>query len=109
MTFKEKINETRETWRFPADLFVQNTFVEIVYDSVAVAGEIGEMCNLIKKAFRLKYLTTGHPDLEASGKISEEMVDALYYLFRMCDLLNIDLDEAWEKKMNVNRERYLIK
>ncbi len=38
--------------------------------------------------------------------VSFEMVDVLNYLLRLSSVLNVDLEAATEKKMNINRQHY---
>lgn len=81
--------------------------LELMYDGLALAGEAGELANLVKKHFRKKYLTEGHSDPDALMKIPFELADCLYYILRICKLLDIDLEEAFYKKMEQNIKRYV--
>jgi dCTP diphosphatase len=48
-------------------------------------------------------------DKELIGKISNEVADVLIYLISLCNSLNIDLVNAFEKKMEMNRIKYPIR
>ena len=41
--------------------------------------------------------------------VAEELADIFYYTMRMCQKLEIDLEEAFFKKMVKNREKHPIK
>lgn len=58
----------------------------------AVAGEVGEACNLIKKARR------GEPIERVA--IAMELADAVIYLDLLAERLNIDLGAAVAEKFN---------
>ena len=66
---------------------------DIIYPSLGLSGEVGELMNQIKKIYR-----------DDNGKIStvrktdlkKEIGDVLWYLARVADDLDIDLTEAVE-------------
>jgi NTP pyrophosphatase (non-canonical NTP hydrolase) len=109
MGMKNNLNylmkESEETWRFPKE---KDRDLELLYCALALCGEAGELANLIKKNYRLKYLTEGHADRKALDKAGDELVDVLYYSFRLASILGIDLDHAWNEKMETNRQRFLL-
>lgn len=64
----------------------------------AVAGEVGEMCNLIKKKRR--------GDRVCQEDIADEIADVVIYLDLLCAKIGIDLEEAIKEKFNQkSRER----
>lgn len=66
----------------------------------AVAGEVGEACNLIKKIER------GDFDLdEAREKLGHEIADAIIYLDLLAHRAGIDTDAAITEKFNAVSER----
>lgn len=65
--------------------------------ATAVAGEVGEACNLIKKMRR------GEPI--PKHDIADEIADAVTYLDLLAQRLGIDLGEAVLRKFNVVSER----
>ena len=78
---------------------------DIIYPSLGLSGEVGELMNQIKKIYR-----------DDNGKIStvrktdlkKEIGDVLWYIARVADDLNIDLTEAVElnlEKLNSRMER----
>ncbi|TFG28802.1 MAG: nucleotide pyrophosphohydrolase [Promethearchaeota archaeon] len=46
---------------------------------------------------------------EFIDKISNEMADVLVYLISLCNSLDIDIVQAFEKKMEINRNKYPIR
>lgn len=106
MNIKEMVEETKGTWNFSTDTKYSDSDAELEYLALALGGEAGELQNLIKKIIRRKYHTEGHSSEGMEKEIPEEMVDVMYYLFRMADLLGIDLEKAFSDKMAINRARY---
>lgn len=43
---------------------------------------------------------------ESNDSVAEEIADVQIYLARIADILDIDIGEAVEKKLQVNREKY---
>lgn len=71
------------------------------YLGICLAGEVGEVCNEIKKWVR------GTQDWEAlRSKLVGELPDILIYLVMIAEEFAIDLDGAWEEKRIVNDRRY---
>ena len=106
MEVKQMIEETRTTWNFGKENRYSDRDSELQYLALALGGEAGELQNLVKKIIRRKYHTEGHSSDGMEKEIPPEMVDVMYYLFRMADLLGVDLDKAFAEKMAVNRARY---
>lgn len=73
-----------------------------LYLGVALAGEVGEVCNKIKKWARDYWDTE-----QLRNEIKEELADILIYLVLMSANMNIDLEEEYHKKKEYNDERWL--
>ena len=106
MNIKQMIEETGKTWHFSKDTDYSDRDMELQYLALALGGEAGELQNLIKKIIRRKNHTDGHSQDGMEAEVPHEMVDVMYYLFRMAALLNIDLEKAFDEKMEINRKRY---
>ena len=65
---------------------------------LALAGEVGELCNLIKKLKRGDVAAGTLTD--PYGKISDEIGDILTYLDLLAQRLDIDLSDALVRKFN---------
>lgn len=69
---------------------------------IALAGEVGETCNDIKKHAR------GDFDfVELSGRLRNELPDILIYLVMLADQMGINLQTAYDIKKEYNDQRYL--
>lgn len=49
------------------------------------------------------------PDKKKKGHIEEEVADVFFYLLRICDLLDIDPEKAFWKKMKKNAKKYPVR
>ena len=72
---------------------------------MALSGEVGELIELFqwlteKKSKRLKG--------SAKGQVENEIADIFYYLLRLCDLLEIDLEKAFWEKLDISRKKYPV-
>lgn len=106
MNVKQMIEETGKTWHFSKDTKYSDRDMELQYLALALGGEAGELQNLVKKIVRRKHHTDGHSNDDMEKDLPHEMVDVMYYLFRMADLLQIDLERSFTEKMEINRARY---
>lgn len=83
----------------------------LVYPALGLAGEVGEVVEIIKKNYRL----TGEISssfLGDSSKLEKEMGDVLWYLAALCTELDIDLDYIARlnlEKLKDRKERGVIK
>jgi len=90
----EQCLEDSESW-FP-DLAHNTTFM-----ALAAAGEVGEMCNLVKKVER----GTHSPD-EVADQIASEAVDAIIYLFNILAIQKRDFASLYDKIRENNAQRF---
>jgi NTP pyrophosphatase (non-canonical NTP hydrolase) len=82
--------------------------------AVAMAGEAGEVCNALKKLFRIEdeIANISDPDRqlstrsEAVAKIGEEIADTFLYLNLLACRLAIDLPTEIRAKFNSTSEKY---
>lgn len=68
---------------------------------LALAGEVGEVCNLLKKVER-----GTHTLDEIRAELKEEVVDVFTYLLNIAAMLNLDLEEGYETKRTKNGKRF---
>jgi NTP pyrophosphatase (non-canonical NTP hydrolase) len=78
-------------------------------DLIGLFGEIGEFANLIKKlnieieksndTFEPKFF-------DFQNSLNEELIDSFIYLFRIATHLDLDIEDAYLKKLSINREKY---
>ena len=109
MQINDTVEESRTTWVLEGDDSFEKKDVELLYIALAMGGEVGELENLVKKFFRKRYYNKGHTieDKLLLESMEGELADILYYTSRAADLLKIDLEKAFIKKMDENRKRYL--
>ena len=85
--WNDKINETN-----------LNVLLEL---TVALAGELGELANVAKSVARGDYTLES-----ARDRLSEELADIFIYVLKLSDQLDIDLVSAFDKKLQVNADRF---
>ena len=61
--------------------------------------EVGELAEVIRKDKRMV-------DNNIKGTIEEELSDVLYYVLMIANTYNIDLEDCFRKKEELNRIRY---
>lgn len=79
----------------------------LVHWSNALAGEVGEVCNLVKKVDRGdfgKVYVWGVLPGAADRPLSDEIADVLIYLDLLCLYARIDLADAVRQKFNRRSE-----
>lgn len=74
----------------------------IEYDMIALAGEVGEACNDLKK-----YLRGDFSFAELRDRLAKELPDILIYLVMAAAIMDIDLEDAYIAKKEYNNARYL--
>ncbi|MGM7700480.1 MazG nucleotide pyrophosphohydrolase domain-containing protein [Pseudalkalibacillus sp. Hm43] len=62
--------------------------------------EVGELSEAIRKDKRLK------DDRSIKGTIEEELYDVLYYVTTLANVYEIDLEESFHLKEEINKEKY---
>ncbi|MEL9990108.1 MAG: MazG nucleotide pyrophosphohydrolase domain-containing protein [Thermoproteus sp.] len=81
--------------------------LRLEYLTNAIAGEVGEAANITKKVVRS--VVYGHGDLrleDVREKLEEEITDVFIYILTIAGLLGMDLEEAYFKKLEINRRRF---
>ncbi len=76
------------------------------YATIALAGEVGEFSNILKKIIRDKNLD-GKIDQTRIGDMKEELVDVFIYLIILSIILKMDLGKEYFDKMKKNEERFV--
>lgn len=68
---------------------------------ICLVGEFGETANIIKKIIR------GDKKLEeAKEQLSEEVTDMLIYILKLAYQLDIDIENTFKKKLQLNYDRF---
>ncbi len=76
--------------------------------ALAIAGEAGELANLIKKEWRGDVLDFRQWLVDKQPEIGAEMADIMLYMNHMANLLSLDLEEEIVKKTVFNLKRWEI-
>lgn len=76
------------------------TLANLIYNALCLAGEGGEVANVVKKIWR----DGDSPELRE--KLEEEIVDVVIYVAKLIIIGQIDFDKAWEKKHKELHERW---
>lgn len=102
MTFQEYQDKAKKTACYPGNMM-------ILYPTLGLAGEAGEVCEKIKKVYRDK---GGDFTCLSKEDIKKELGDVLWYVQQLCNDLNIKLEEV--AQMNIDKlysrmERNMIK
>jgi dCTP diphosphatase len=71
--------------------------------AMALTGEVGE---LVEHFQWLSPEQSAALEPQALDDVALEMADVLLYLVRLADVLDIDLQQAAERKIAINAERY---
>lgn len=73
------------------------------HHTLALAGEVGEFANLVKKIDRgsLKI-----EDAHTRYELAMELTDCFIYMLNLAALLKIDLNESYKIKRGVNEQRF---
>lgn len=75
--------------------------------AVAVSGEVGEMCNVVKKLNRVRDGVPGNKETPEAlrEKLKQEIADVYIYLDLLCQHQGISLSDAvWDKFEEKSRE-----
>lgn len=73
----------------------------ILHMALGIAGEAGEVVELVKKAHR--FGSAGNID---GDKLGAELADVIAYCLNMAALFDIDMQRAFEDKANLCERRY---
>lgn len=66
-------------------------------------------CSELMEIFQWMTIDESHKlDEKAHGRVKEEIADVLLYTLRMAELLNINLEDAVNKKMEQNAQKYPV-
>ena len=103
--FQRAFDEKRGwDWTNSKDRKEQMQFLQ--HGTIALAGEVGEFANILKKAMR-HYESTGElPSKEAYENLNEEIVDVFIYVVKISIALGLDLSAGYYSKMKANHKKF---
>lgn len=76
------------------------------YLTVALAGEVGEYANIVKKISRDFENLKDPISNERKQALIEEMTDCFIYIIIIANLLEVDLEKEYMKKLEKNKQRF---
>jgi len=91
-------------WKHPKDVKEKLNFFQ--YVTVALTGELGEFANQVKKIMR-DYNSLGVVPNEKDFKnLKEEITDCFIYVLITANILHMDLEKEYLKKIEYNEKRF---
>jgi NTP pyrophosphatase (non-canonical NTP hydrolase) len=97
MNFEEYQSEARNTAHYP------NRLKNLEYPTLGLAGEAGEVANIVKKVQRD---FSGTVTDETRQKLKDELGDVLWYISACADELGLTLNEIAEFNVNKLAKRH---
>ncbi len=76
--------------------------------TMALSGEAAELMEIFQWLSQEESLTV-HKDKDRREMISDELADIFFYLLRVCDKLDIDIEKAFWSKMKKNSRKYPVR
>lgn len=73
--------------------------------TLALTGEVGELCELVQWKTNQEIIKCNEAEKKA---LSAELADIQMYLARLADVLEIDLMQACQEKLQHNAEKYPV-
>ena len=95
LTIRKMQKYLKEKYRLTKPLEMNNTQRYFFF----LFEEVGELSEVIRKNKRME-------DNFIKGTIEEELSDVLYYVLVIANTYDIDLEECFRMKKDLNRERY---
>jgi len=78
----------------------------LVHHSLALAGEVGEFCNIIKKVDRG---SLSFSEAKVRYDLAMEITDVFIYVLNIAGLMHIDLEKTYMIKRTENNHRFTPK
>ncbi len=82
---------------------------DFLFLSTAIAGEVGEFANIVKKYYRTKEKKVGVASDEDRDYISDmkkEIIDVFTYFLIIANHLDLDIEEGYLENLARNRKRF---
>lgn len=74
---------------------------------MALAGEVGELLEIFQWLDERESKKVMQKNREAKA-VRHEIADIFYYLFRLCDVLDVDIESALWEKFKLNEKKYPV-
>ncbi len=92
-------------WLNEYDAHDDKFFERLQYATIALAGEVGEFSNFLKKILRERKLNDRIDDTHMAA-MKEELIDVFIYLIILSIILKIDIPKIYYEKMEFNEKKY---
>jgi len=102
--FQKEFDKNHE-WLDEYDAHDDKFFERLQYATIALAGEVGEFSNFLKKMMRERKLS-GRADGVHLASMKEELIDVFIYLIILSIILKVNIPETYYKKMEFNDKKY---
>lgn len=76
----------------------------IIHHSLAMAGEVGEFCNIVKKIDRGSLSIN---DAVTRNQLAMELTDVFVYVLNLAGLLGVDLSKTYDVVRSNNEKRFM--
>lgn len=96
-SIQQECKEDSEKW------FQEKVSKNISHQALALAGEVGEFCNVLKKLQRddVTDLT-----LESFEHLADELCDVFIYTVNIANILKVNLGAGYSQKRDYNEKRF---
>ncbi len=81
------------------DFEISNGDIMVIWNAIGLAGEAGEVCELVKKGIF-------HQHGIDHDKLKKELGDCCWYLAALCTKLGFDLGEVMQENIDKLQQRY---
>lgn len=82
---------------------------DLLFLTTALAGEVGEFANLVKKYHRLQKKdigVLGEEDRDYLSEMKKEIIDVFVYFLIIANQLDLDIDQAYLENLERNKKRF---
>ncbi len=82
---------------------------DFLFLAVALAGEVGEFANLVKKYYRKSKMNRhviDDKDRDYLAEMNKEIIDVFCYFLIIANQLDLDIDKAYKDNLERNKQRF---
>ncbi|MBI3190194.1 hypothetical protein HYZ41_00670 [archaeon] len=105
ITAFQKEFDKKHDWIDDYEKMDEKFLQRLQYATIALAGEVGEFSNELKKILREKHIDN-FIDEKHILNMKEELVDVFIYLVILSLILKVDIAKEYFEKMDKNNERF---
>jgi NTP pyrophosphatase (non-canonical NTP hydrolase) len=82
---------------------------DLLFLTTALAGEVGEFANLVKKYYRLKakdIAVAGEEQRDYTTEMKKEIIDVFCYFLIIANQLDLDIEKEFKENLDRNKNRF---